>query len=73
MQTSIDKLQEYTVQTLINKLQEYNPDAKAQVVVDCYPQPFVVTFGSSEGCTKQTADTVSLTVNISGKNHEVAD
>lgn len=51
-----------TVQEIINKLQEYNPDAEFRLIVNNYPIDFSFTYGSSEGCTKTNADTVSFYV-----------
>lgn len=47
---------------LIDKLSRYNPEADIDVVVNGYPKPFEISFGTSEGCTPQTCDFVGLMV-----------
>lgn len=51
-----------TVKDLIERLEEYNPDAEIRVVAHCLPHDFSLAYGSSEGVTKETAESVSLYV-----------
>lgn len=53
---------EPTVQDLIDNLSQYNPTAKIVAVVNHTPQPFELTYGSSEGVTKETCETVGIYV-----------
>lgn len=48
------------VRDLITRLQAFNQDADFEVLAHNYPQQFSITFGSSEGCTPETCDCVSL-------------
>lgn len=50
------------VKELLELLNKYNPEAIVQVVVDCHPYDFEVWYGSSEGCTPETCDNVSVAV-----------
>lgn len=50
------------VKDLIKELLEYNMDAEVSVIVHDYDEDFTLSYGSSEGVTKKTADTVSLYV-----------
>jgi hypothetical protein len=58
-----------TVRELVNLLATYNPAAIVEVVVDNYPKPFKIYFGSSGGCTKKNCDVVSL---FTGGSQEAA-
>ena len=51
-----------TVKELITKLLDYNMDAEISVVAHCKQEEFTLSYGSSEGVTKKTCDTVSLYV-----------
>ncbi len=51
---------EITVAELMEKLAAYNPTATIQVIANHLPQDFSLCYGSSEGCTKETCETVSL-------------
>ena len=50
------------VSEIIEALKEYNPDAEMHVVVNCQREAFSITYGSSEGVTMETADSVSFYV-----------
>ena len=50
------------VKDLIKSLKEYNPEADVHVVVESKPMDFEICYGSSEGCTKENAEDVSLFV-----------
>ena len=51
-----------TVRELIKELLDYNPEATVQVIVYNYVEEFDITYGSSDGCTKENCDNVSLFV-----------
>lgn len=48
------------VKHLIKELLEYNLDAEISVVAHCKKEEFTITYGNSEGCTKQNCDSVSF-------------
>lgn len=50
------------VQELVEMLYEYNPDADIFVCAHNKHIPFTLSYGSSEGVTKETADVVSFYV-----------
>lgn len=56
-----------TVKEIIDKLSEYNLDAKFNIVVGGFDKPFEICFGSSEGVTKTTCETVDLMVGDNGE------
>ncbi len=49
-----------TVKELVTKLGEYNQNAEVKAVVHNTMSDFDITFGTSEGCEKETCDTVFL-------------
>ena len=49
-----------TVKELIEKLDGYNQQAEVKVVAHNTMSDFDITFGTSEGCEKETCDTVFL-------------
>jgi hypothetical protein len=49
-----------TVKALIEKLTNYNQTAEVKVVAHNMMSDFDITFGTSEGCEKDTCDTVFL-------------
>ena len=50
------------VKELITKLLDYNMNAEISVVAHCRKEEFTLSYGSSEGATKENCDTVSLYV-----------
>lgn len=48
------------VKELAEKLSEYNQTAEVKVVAHNTMSDFDITFGTSEGCEKDTCDTVFL-------------
>lgn len=49
------------IHELIEKLEGYNPDAEFDIIVNNRSHNAIILLtGSSEGCTKETADTVSF-------------
>ncbi|MDC7248637.1 MAG: hypothetical protein PQJ49_01805 [Sphaerochaetaceae bacterium] len=56
-----------TVQDLIDELVKYNPDAKVKVITNHQPHNFELTFGSSEGVTKETCEVVGIYVEQTNK------
>ena len=51
-----------TVKELITKLLDYNMNAEISIVAHCRKEEFTLSYGSSEGATKENCDTVSLYV-----------
>ncbi|MFA5434173.1 MAG: hypothetical protein WC319_15115 [Candidatus Paceibacterota bacterium] len=51
-----------TVKELITKLLNYNMNAEISVVAHCKQEEFTLSYGSSEGVTKENCDTVSIYV-----------
>ena len=51
-----------TVKELITKLLDYNMNAEISVVAHCKQEGFTLSYGSSEGVTKENCDTVSIYV-----------
>jgi len=49
-----------TVKALIEKLANYNQTAEVKIVAYNKMSDFDITFGTSEGCEKDTCDTVFL-------------
>lgn len=49
-----------TVKELTEKLASYNQQAEVKVVAYNTMSDFDITFGTSEGCEKETCDTVFL-------------
>lgn len=47
---------------LVENLSEYNPEADVEIVVGSYSRPFSILYGTSEGCTPKSCDTVVLFV-----------
>lgn len=64
------KLNKMTVKNLIIKLLEYNMDAEVNVVAKNKGFEFSMSYGSSEGVTKKTADNVSFYVDELNTNDE---
>ena len=50
------------VKELIRKLVEYNQEADIRIIVNNSPRPFEISFGSSEGVTKEDCDNVSFLI-----------
>lgn len=50
------------VEEFIEKLREYNPKAKIEVIAQNRAHEFSMAYGSSEGVTKETCESVSLYV-----------
>ena len=50
------------IKDLAEKLKGYNPEAEVSVVVHCQKEQFSITFGSSDGVTKDNCDSVSFYV-----------
>ncbi len=50
------------VKELIAKLFEYNQEANVKVTVHDEMCDFSISYGTSEGCTKETADVVDFCV-----------
>jgi len=56
------------VKELIENLQKYNPEAKVMVIVDDQiPCEFEIWYGGKDGVTKETCDSVDLSVYINGE------
>lgn len=53
---------------LVDTLYEYNPTAKVKIIVNGTPMEFSIAYGSSEGCTKENCDSVSLYVDTLNKS-----
>ena len=51
-----------TVKDLITKLLDYNMNAEISVVAHYKQEEFTLSYGSSEGATKENCDTVSIYV-----------
>lgn len=49
-----------TVKALIEELTNYNQTAEVKIVAHNTMSDFDITFGTSEGCEKDTCDTVFL-------------
>lgn len=50
------------VRDLQEKLSGYNQDAEIEVLVNNYPQEFIILFGCTEQCTPENCEQVSLYV-----------
>jgi len=50
------------VKDLIQTLNEYNLEAEISVIANCKEYPFTLSFGGSEGVTKNTTSSVHLYV-----------
>ena len=62
-----------TVEKLINWLLKYNMDAKVKIIVFNKQHDFSLSFGSSEGCTEKTAETLCVDVDVlSAKDEQSA-
>lgn len=51
------------VRELIDELGEVNQEAEIEVIVHNYPRDFEICFGGSDGCDKETCDSVSIYAN----------
>ena len=60
------------VHEAITELLKYNQQAELNVVAHHKAYDFTFSYGSSEGCTKQTADSVSLYVDELCQNEIIA-
>ena len=58
---------------LIKELKKYNQDAEVKVLAYCRAFPFSLSFGSSEGTTKETCDSISFYVDELCKNENSDD
>lgn len=47
---------------LIKNLSEYNPEADVEIVVGSSSRPYSILYGTSEGCTPKSCDTVVIYV-----------
>lgn len=47
---------------LIKELENFNPEAEVGVIAHCKSFPFSLSWGSSEGVTKETCDSISMYV-----------
>ena len=61
------------VKEIVGKLKEYNQEAEISVIAHCQKYNFTLSYGDSEGVTKDNCNTVSLYVdklcnNERGKN-----
>ena len=54
------------VKELIEHLKEYNPEAKVDVIANCHPYDFSITYGHGdndyEGCTKGSCERIGIYV-----------
>jgi hypothetical protein len=55
-----ERSKKMTVKELAEKLSEYNQTAEVKIVAHNTMSDFDITFGTSEGCEKDTCDTVFL-------------
>lgn len=51
------------VKELIEKLSEYNPEAEVKAVAHNYCHEFSISYGSSDGITKNNCDMVGFYIN----------
>jgi hypothetical protein len=58
------------VKDLIAKLEEYNPEAEVQAMAHNHHEPFSLSYGYSDGITKETCEKVFIDVDALNQYEE---